>query len=362
MTKIQQLADIIINYSIALKKGEKLLLRAYGFDGYPLIKELYREAVKVGALKIDVRFSEDELSRIYFEHATKEQLTFLDPLDKKVVDNYDAMVQIVADSNPYELASVDVRKRQLAMKTMKPISDILHRKRWCLFYYPNLASAQTAKKSLEAWQNFVFDSCIQDWEKEAVRQNRLVSLMKKVKRVHVIGEETDLTLSVAGQKWLTCCGKHNLPDGEIFTSPLRDSVNGVIRYNVPTRYMSQDFDWVKLWLKDGRVVKEACSHNVKDLTNILNTDPGARYYGEFALGLNNSILEPTREILFDEKMGRSLHMALGKCYDEAPNGNDSNIHWDLVFRFDWAKAEIFFDGKKVYSKDRWVDKRFGFLI
>lgn len=359
--KLKKLAKIIINYSIALKKGEKLLIRGYGFDGYPLIKELYLEAVKAGAFKIDVRYSSDEMARIFYENATKEQLTFLDLLDKKVADNYDAMIQIIADENPFELAAVEIKKKQLAMKAMKPLSDILHKKRWCLFYYPNNATAQTAKKSLETWENFVFDSCIKDWKKEEKMQLKLIDLLKKVKKIRVVGHETDLTLSVAGQTWLKCCGSHNLPDGEVFTSPIRNSVSGVIRYNVPTRYMSKDFDWVKLWLKNGKVVKEACSHDVKDLADILNTDSGARYYGEFAFGLNKSILEPTREILFDEKMGKSLHMALGKCYDEAPNGNDSNIHWDLIFRFDWANAELYFDDKKVYSKTKWIDDYFTFL-
>ena len=184
--------------------------------------------------------------------------------------------------------------------------------------------------------------------------------MEKVKHVRITGTETDLSLSIDGQKWKTCCGKCNLPDGEIFTSPVRTSVNGVIKYNVPTHYRSHDFDWVKLTLKDGKVVKEE-SNNQKALTEILDTDKGSRYYGEFAFGMNNNIKKGTRQILFDEKMGKSLHMALGKCYEECPNGNDSNVHWDLIFKFPWAKAELYFDGKKVYSKTKWIDKRFSFL-
>ncbi|MBI2453348.1 aminopeptidase [Candidatus Peregrinibacteria bacterium] len=359
--KLQKLADIIVNYSLALKKGEKLLIRGYGFDGYPLIKEIYREAVKVGALTIDVRFSTDELAKIFYENAIVKQLQYLDSIDLKVAENYDAMVQIIADSNPFELGCVDMKRKQIRTKTMKPLSDILHKKRWLLFYYPNLASAHTAKKSLEEWENFVLDACIKDWKKEAKVQEKLIGIMSKVKHIRVLGHETDLSLSVAGQKWRKCCGERNLPDGEVFTSPVRTSVNGYIRYNIPTRYMSKDFDFVKLWLKNGKVVKEAASHDVRDLTAILNTDSGSRYFGEFAFGLNHSILEPTREILFDEKISRSLHMALGKCYEEAPNGNDSLIHWDLVFCFDPAQAEIFFDGRKVYSKTKWTDPRFIFL-
>ncbi len=359
-SKLQKLAKVITNYSIAVKKGEKILLRGYGFDSYPLIKEIYRECIKAGALQVEVRFSHDEMARIFFDNANEKQLTHLSELDKKVAQSYDAMVQIVADENPYEMTDVDIKKIYMAQKARKPLSDILHKKRWCLFYYPNLASAAFAKKSLEEWEDFVFDSCLLDWKKEEKMQLKFVNLMKKVKKVRITGEETDLELSIAGQKWRTCCGKYNLPDGEIFTSPVRTSVNGVIKYNVPTHYQSQDFEWVKLWLENGKVVKED-SNNKKALTEILNTDEGARFYGEFAFGLNNNIKQGTRQILFDEKMGKSLHMALGKCYDECPNGNDSSVHWDMIFKFAWAGAELFFDDKKVYSKTKWIDKRFQFL-
>ncbi len=358
--KLQKLAGIMVNYSIAVKKGEKVLLRGYGFDSYPLIKELYRECIKAGAIAVDVRFSVDELSKIFFDHANDKQLTHLTELEKTVADSYDAMIQIVADENPYELKDVEIKKIYKVQKSRKPLSDILHKKKWCLFYYPNLASATLAKRSLEEWQEFVLDSCLKDWKKEEVKQKKFIELMKKVGEVHILGEETDLKVGIKGQKWRTCCGTHNLPDGEIFTSPIRDKVNGVIRYNVPTNYQSHDFNWVKLTLKDGKVVKEE-SDNVKALKQILDTDGGSRHYGEFAFGLNDAIKEGTRQIIFDEKMGKSLHMALGKCYDECPNGNDSSVHWDLIFNFKWAKAEIFFDGKKVYSKDKWIDPRFKFL-
>lgn len=358
--KLQKLAKIIVNYSISVKKGEKILLRGYGFDSYPLIKEIYRECMKAKALQIDVRFSNEEIIRLFFENADDIQLKYLNELDKKVADSYDAMIQISADENPYELTDVDIKKINISQKARKPLSDILHKKRWCLFYYPNLASAAMAKKNLEEWEDAVFDSCLLDWKKEEKLQKKFVKLMLKVKHVRIKGKETDLELSIKGQKWQTCCGKHNLPDGEIFTSPIKTSVNGVIRYNVPTHYHSHDFDWVKIWVKDGKVVKEE-SNNQKAVTEILNTDDGARYFGEFAFGLNNNIKQGTRQILFDEKMGKSLHMALGKSYDSCSNGNDSSVHWDLIFKFKEAGAEIWFDKKKVYSKTKWIDKRFGFL-
>jgi aminopeptidase len=358
--KIKKLAHIIANYSIDVKKGEKVLLKGYGFDSYPLVKEIYRECLKAGAIAVDVKFSTDELGKVFFDEANEAQMKYVTKLDEKIADSYDAMVQIVADNNPYEMSGVDIKKIYMVQKSHKKLSDILHKKKWCLFYYPNLASAQTAKKSLEEWEDFVFDSCLVDWKAEEKMQEKFVALMSKVKHVRIVGDETDLSLSIDGQKWRTCCGRFNLPDGEIFTSPVRTSVNGVIRYNVATHYQSQDFDWVKLELKNGKVVNEE-SNNQKALTEILDTDKGSRFYGEFAFGLNNMIKEGTRQILFDEKMGKSLHMALGKCYDECPNGNDSNVHWDLIFKFKEACAVLYFDWKKVFEKGKWVDKRFVFL-
>lgn len=358
--KLEKLAEIIVSYSIGVKKGEKVLLRGYGFDSYPLIKEIYRECMKAGAREVNVRFSADELSRIFFEEASDAQLKYMDKLELKMADSYDSMVQIIADENPYEMKDIDIKKINVTQKARKPLSDILHKKKWCLFYYPNLASATLAKKTLDEWEDFVLDSCLVDWQKEEKKQLKFVGLMRRVREVRVQGEETDLVVKIGGQKWKTCCGKFNLPDGEIFTSPVRDKVDGVIRYNVPTNYMSHDFNWVKLWFEKGRVVK--CeSDNKEALTKILDTDKGSRYVGEFAFGLNNKVKEGTRQIIFDEKMGKSLHMALGKCYDECPNGNDSSVHWDLIFNFIWGKACLWFDGKKVFEKGKWVDRRFGFL-
>jgi len=358
--KLKKLAKIINSYSLAVKKGEKVLVRGYGFDSYPLVKEIYRECIKSGASSVDVRFSTDELGRVFFENASETQIKHITALDKKLAESYDAMVQIVADGNPYEMNGIDMKKIQMAQKARKPLSDILHKKRWCLFYYPNQASAMLAKKSLEQWQDFVLDTCLLDWKKEEQMQNKFVSVMKKVKEVHIKGKETDLSVQISGQKWRTCCGKFNLPDGEIFTSPVRTGVDGIIKYNVPTTYMGYDFNWVKLWIEKGKVVKED-SDNKKALTKILDADKGSRYFGEFAFGLNKMITEGTKQIIFDEKMGKSLHMALGKCYDECPNGNDSTVHWDLIFNFKKAGAVLHFDDKKVFDKGKWLTRELSFL-
>jgi aminopeptidase len=359
-SKIQKIAQIIINYSVDLQKNEKILLVGYGFESYPLIKELYREAVKKGAKKVETHFPLGELKKIFLENATNEQINYIDPIDKKIYKNFDCFVQIVAEDNPYELSQIPAEKISLATKARKRISDIMINKKWCLFYYPNQSSAQTAKKPLDKWQEFVFNATIQDWKKEEIRQKKFIDILKKVSEIQIKSEETDLKFSVKKQNWQSCCGLRNLPDGEVFTAPIKKSVNGVIKYNIESRYLSQDFDWVKLHIENGKVTKEE-SNNQKALTQILNIDEGARYFGEVAFGLNNQITESSRMIILDEKMGKSLHMALGRCYDETPNGNDSSVHWDLIFNFIRAKAEVYFDGEKVFSKTKWIRPDLKFL-
>jgi aminopeptidase len=359
--KLNHLAKIIVNYSIKVKPEEKILLRGYGFDSYPLIKKLYRECVKAGAMQVDIRFSHTEMSRVFFENANQKQLEYRSRIDEDLAKTFDAMVQVVAEENPYEMEGVDIKKVNLHQKALKPLSDILHHKRWCLLYYPNLSSAQTAKKSLEQWEDFVLDSCIKDWPIEEKNQRKLIKVLEKVDQIRVTGEDTDLKMSVKNQKWRTCCGKFNLPDGEVFSSPIKNSVEGSIKFNVPTHYLSKDFDWIKLVFKQGKIVKEEANQNTKALSAILNTDPGARFVGEIAFGLNRTINEGTRLIIFDEKMNKSLHMAMGKCYEDCPNGNDSQIHWDMIFNFLWAKATIYFDGKKVFADGKWIDARLKFL-
>ncbi len=357
-TKLRKLAEVIVNYSLELKKGENLVLKGHGFDTYPLVKEVFREAIRVGA-NVDVKFGTNELGRIFMEEASDSQIKHVTNLDKQVVKSYDAMVQIVGYENRYEMNGVAGEKQAMRALALKPLGDILQEKRWCLLYYPNAASAAVAQWPTEEWEDFVIDSCLLDWKKVEKLEEKFIDLLKKVSLVRVVGEETDLSLSIKGQKWRACCGKRNLPDGEVFTGPVRNSVNGVIRYNTPSHYSGHDFGWVKLWIKDGEVVKEE-SDNLAGLQEILATDKGARYFGEFAFGLNKNIKKPTKMILFDEKMEKSLHMALGKCYKECPNGNDSAIHWDLILRFKEAKVKVYFDGVEVFGGGKWKGK-FEFL-
>lgn len=358
--KLQDLAKIIVNYSVAVKPDEKVVIKAYGFETSPLVQEVYKAALKAKALKVKVDFSTDELSRVFYEHATDKQLTYITDLEKELASDYDCMIQIVGGTNPYELSHIHQDILQKHRSTWKPVQDALINKKWVLFYYPTPSSAALAKRDLNSWEDFVFDSCLVEWPKEVKKQETFISILKTLNTISVKGKETDITYGVKGQIWQVCAGTHNLPDGEVFTSPIKTSVNGTIHYNVPTIYRSKDFSWVKLTYKDGKVV-ESDSDNKKDLDTILDTDEGSRYIGELAFGLNKAIQAPTKQILYDEKMDKSMHNALGKCYDDAPNGNDSINHWDLIFRFPEANASVYFDDVLVYNEGTWVNPRLTFL-
>lgn len=350
--RIEKLADILVNYSNEIKKGEQALIILYGIDGMPLAKEVYKKCVQNGAHpRLEIR--DNEISRIFMENANSEQLNFLSQWQLDSAEATDAMFQIICDRNNMELAHIDQKVMIERRKATKPLSDILHKKRWILFEYPTALGANNAGKSLKAWEDFVFNACIVDWEKVSQEQDVLKKIMEETDEVHIVADGTDLRVNIAGIPAVKCCGKQNMPDGEVFTAPNRTMVNGYITFNTPSMYMNKSFNWMKLTFKDGKVI-ETDSDNKKDLDEILNTDEGARYVGEFAFGTNKNIQDPAKSILFDEKIGGSNHMALGKCYEEAPNGNDSAIHWDMILRHKEANGKVYMDGKLFQENGVWL--------
>lgn len=350
--RIEKLARLLVEYSNNIQEKERVLIIAYGLEGLPLAKEIYKLCVQKGAYpKYEIR--EDEFTRHFFENAQEHQLTYCPDHALTEAENTDAMFQIISDRNTSELAKISQEKMIKRRKSTKKISDILHDKRWVLFEYPTTCGAQNAKMSLEAWEDFVFDSCLVDWEAASKEQEVLKNILEQTNEVRLVADETDLIVDISGQKAVKCCGKQNMPDGEVFTSPKRTGVNGHITFNTPTVYMNKEFNWIKLTFKDGKVI-ETDSDNKKDLEDILNTDEGARYLGEFAFGTNKNIQIPVKSILFDEKIGGSNHMALGKCYEEAPNGNDSAIHWDLILRHKDAHGKVYLDGELVQENGIWL--------
>ncbi len=352
--RIHELAKLFVEYSVKVKPKERVLIIAYGLQGYPLMKECYKLCLEAGAFpRYEIRT--DEMSRMFYDHANEEyQLTDCPEYAFAEAEATDAMIQIIADTNKMEMAKIDQEKAVKKRKATKKLSDIFHKKKWVLFEYPTAAGAQDAGRSLEEWEDFVFDACIQDWEAVSKEQEVLKNLMEATKQVHIVADGTDLLVNIEGQKAVKCCGECNMPDGEVFTSPHRTDVNGHITFNTPTVYMGKEFNEIKIEFKDGKAIKAESDINSEDLNKILDTDEGARYLGEFAFGTNKMIQDPVKSILFDEKIGGSTHMAFGKCYDEAPNGNDSAIHWDMIIRHKDANGKVYFDDILIQENGIWV--------
>ncbi|MDR3270774.1 MAG: aminopeptidase [Peptococcaceae bacterium] len=354
--RIDQLAERLIHYSIALQPGEKLLIEVEGVE-IPLAQALIRHAYAVGGRPF-VTLRHHTLMRELFKGITLEQVQAMAGWDKRRMEAMQAFIGIRAGDNLSEWA--DLPDGQLAVYRThytKPVhleQRVAHT-RWCVLRYPNAAMAQQAGMSLEGFEDFYFAVCTLDYQKLSWAMDPLQQLMAETDQVHIVGPGTDLRFSLSGMPAVKCDGRLNIPDGEIFSAPLRESVQGTIRYNVPALYQGFTYEAIALKFRDGRVI-QAEANDTQRLAAILDTDPGARYIGEFALGVNPYILQPMKDTLFDEKIQGSFHFTPGSCYDDCPNGNHSAIHWDLVCiqRPEYGGGEIYFDGKLVCRDGRFV--------
>lgn len=352
--RIEKLAKTLLQHSVRLQKGEKVLLKGH-FTAKPLLEELIDQAYSLGAMPY-VDLLDQEITRRLSMGYTKEQLETLAAWEMKKYEDVDAIVIAIAEDNDAEMADVPKDKFQLRGEIMRPVSDFyVNQRRWVLLNYPTPALAQKAKMSTSAFTDYLFTVCTADYEQMARAEQPLKELMEKTDRVHIKGPDTDLTFSIKGIPVIPCAGEANIPDGEVFTAPIKESVNGRITFNTPCPYRGQTFQNVSLVLKDGKII-EATADQSEKLNEILDTDKGARYIGEFAIGLNPYIQEPMGDILFDEKIGGSLHFTPGQAYEEADNGNRSSIHWDMVLiqRSEYGGGEIYFDDVLIRKDGRFV--------
>ena len=339
------LASNLINYSCELKKGEKILIEVQGTET-PLIKDIIKETYKAGALPF-VTIKDNEYKRELLMGATQEQIEMMAKYEALRMNDMDAYISVRASNNSSELSDVPEEKMNLFNKYFqKPVhSDIrVPKTRWCVLRYPNFSMAQSADMSTEAFEDFYFKVCNLDYSKMSKAMDSLVDLMNRTDKVQLKGPGTDLTFSIKDIPAIKCDGKMNIPDGEVYTAPVKNSINGTISYNTPSVYNGFSFDNIKFEFKDGKIIN-ATANNTERINSILDTDDGARYVGEFAIGVNPYILHPMKDTLFDEKIAGSIHFTPGASYDDAPNGNDSSIHWDLVLiqRSDYGGGEIYFD-------------------
>jgi len=356
--EIKKLAKNLINYSVHLQKGEKVLIEGSSLC-QELIIELINEVYKVGAYPF-IHLSESEITRELLKNTNSEQLELNTKYMKPVMEDMDAYIGIGASNNINELHEVSIEKRNLYSKLYsKPIhSDIrVAKTKWVILQFPTHAYAQKAGMSTNEYANFYFKVCNLNYEKMNKAMDNLKTLMEKTDKVRIVAYDTDLTFSIKGMPAIKCAGEMNIPDGEIYTAPIKNSVNGYIHYNTPSSYNGTTFKNVKLYFENGKIIKCESEANIENLESIFNIDEGARFVGEFAIGVNPHIIKPMDNILFDEKITGSIHFTPGASYEDAYNGNDSAVHWDLVLiqTKEYGGGEIYFDGKLIRKDGIFVE-------
>lgn len=348
--RMKTLAYNLVHYSCRLEKGEKVLIHMNGIHPMPLVKQIIKEVYRVGAIPF-VQVMTNSLERELLLGATEEQQKLLAEVDSRLMEQMQAFIGIRGEDNLSEQADVPTEK--LDMQNRFYTDPVHHgirvpRTKWVVLRYPTNSMAQSAHTSLEAFEDFYFDVCNLDYSKMSKAMDALVELMNKTDQVRLVAKDTDLTFSIKDIPAVKCAGGCNIPDGEVYTAPVKNSVNGVITYNTPSEYNSFTFEQVRLTFQDGRIVD--CDSNDRErIEKVFNTDEGARYVGEFAIGVNPYITKPMNNILFDEKISGSIHFTPGNCYEDADNGNHSAIHWDLVLIMtpEYGGGEIWFDGKLI---------------
>jgi len=351
-----KLARLLVEYSTALKKGDQVLVDATDVpDEFSV--ELMRAIRRVGAIPlIEVRHT--RITREIVRDTDDRHATLMRDVEMFRMKKMQAYMAIRGSANASETSDVDARRMSLYSRILRPVQNYrVQKTRWVVLRWPTPSMAQGAGMSTEAFEDLYFDVCTMNYPRMAKAMVPLQTRMKKADRVRLNGPGTDLSFSIKGIGAKMCKGDRNIPDGEVFSCPVKNSVNGVIQFNTPTIYSGTKFENVRLEFANGKIIK-ATSNNTRRLNQILDTDPGARYIGEFSLGFNPYIQNPMCDILFDEKIAGSLHFTPGQAYEECDNGNRSAVHWDMVLiqRREWGGGEIWFDDELIRKDGLFVVK------
>ncbi len=352
----QKLSEMIVNYSTNVQKGEKVLIEYENEVCIPLVKQLIADVYKAGGLPY-VNIRESAIIRALCMGCTEEQLAYQTDYLLYQGREMDVYIGVRAFNNVSEMADVPADKMNLYFRVNSPTREqLVNDTKWSVMKYPNAAMAQLASMSEDAFTDFYYDVCTMDYAKMSKAMDPLVKLMEKTDQVHIVGPGTDLTFSIKDIPVIKCDGKINIPDGEIYTSPVRDSVNGVITYNTPSQEQGYTYENIRFEVKDGKIIDATCNDN-KRINELLDTDEGARYFGEFAIGVHPYILHPMKDTLFDEKICGSFHLTPGRAYENAYNGNNSAVHWDLTLiqRPEYGGGEMWFDDVLVRKDGLFVE-------
>ena len=355
--RLTRFAEVLVDYSTRVKKGDVVLINAAGFEAFPLVKELHELCLKRGAAYVEYSFTSPDIDRGFYNLASKQQLAYF-PQHK--LDFYKALtvyIGIGAGDNTMVMANARQEAVVAYQKLTRPLVDQrVRHTRWVVTRFPTHAAAQDARMSLEEYEDYLFSACCIDWAAESRKQEKLKKLMDRTDRVRITAPDTDVTFSIHGLPGIKCDGRLNMPDGEVFSAPVRDSVAGHITYNCPSIYQGREFNGVRFEFSKGKIVTASAEGGLSPALNkILDTDEGARYIGEFSLGINPGIRTPMRNILFDEKIFGSIHLTPGQAYDECDNGNRSAVHWDLV-KLLTDGGEIWFDDVLIQKNGLFIHK------
>ena len=355
-TDLYRLSNIIVDYSTKVKAGDRVLIVSDGLEGEPLVKSLHKLCIQKKARHVEYVFREPSILRNFIALADEDQLSYLPPEYLSIIKDTDVYIWIGAPSNTKELALVDEKRQALHKKALAPLrEERLKGTRWFALLYPTQGLAQDANMSLEELSNFFFKACLRDWAQEKEKMLPLKQMLEKCEAVTITGRETNLTFKTGKREPVCCAGEVNLPDGEIFIGPDRNSVKGTIQFNMPGMYQGKVFHEIELQFKDGKVVRESSTNDPSELTKIFDTDAGSRYLGEFAIGLNHQINRQFFNPLFDEKIFGTIHLALGHCFPQSDNGNRSSIHWDLIYSLS-DEERLLFDSELIMKDGLFVHK------
>ena len=362
--RIEKMARVLVEYSLGIKKGDLFVINGID-ETAPLLRAVYRQALLKGA-HVSVHVGIAGMRELFFKHAKRHQLEHVSPFVRFRMQRMTAYLGLFNQHNPKSLSGIDPKVQAIAQQARRPLIKVFDRRekagelRWCGTIFPTSAHAQEAEMSLAEYEDFVYGAClaekrdpVAEWKKISREQAKLVRKLAKFKKVRVVAPDTDLTLSVAGRTWVNCDGKQNFPDGEVFTGPVENSAEGHIRYTFPACYGGREVEDVRLEFRKGKVVKATAAKNEKYLHHMIEMDPGAKRIGEFAIGTNYGIKRFTKEILFDEKIGGTCHLALGRSIPESGGKNTSVLHWDMIC--DLRKGStIYGDEKVIYKNGKFV--------
>jgi len=360
--RIEKLAKLCVHYSVDVKPKDKVLIHGSEL-AFPLMHEIYKECLLSDAFP--QIFANLDTTYTFFKYAKEHQLRFVSPFEKFMAENIDVRIGVHCEPNPKRLTSIDPARIKMHAASRKELSEISYRRtaegklRWTALPYPINAQAQEASMSITEYEDFVYSSCLVDkedsiaeWRKIHQQQEKICEFLNQVSEIHMVGEDTDLVFNVKGRRWVNCDGKENMPDGEVFTAPIENSANGTIRFTFPGIVSGREVEDITLSFEDGKVVKASATKGDEFLQQMLKIE-GADCIGEASVGTNYTITKFTKNMLFDEKMGGTIHMALGNSYPESGGVNKSAIHWDILK--DMKKGgEIYADGKLFYKNGKFL--------